>query len=149
MHADDDHCPYFIGFDIDKINRLKATYESAMATAYKLLPEGTNWNSGKEITKYFKDWFDIDLKSIQIKELEQHYEYLDHDSTEFLTIYGLTAYLKMKYTVSNYLDCVLKHHRKGVVYLRYFNGKLSMPNRRPLSHSEEVKSCITHTNLKE
>ena len=140
-------CPYWIKFDVGKIEELKVSHEAAMQTTLDMLPEGVNWKKEKEVIKYFNEVLQIELHSIKISEIEGHLELQEENTDAWEIVYGLTAYLKMKYTVMNYLNCVLKHHQFGVVNLRYFNSEVTLPNRRPLTHSEEIKQCITHSHV--
>jgi hypothetical protein len=138
---------YWIKFDIGKIEELKANQEEFMQITLDMLPAGVNWKKEKEVIDYFNNVLDIELNTIQIQEIEGHLELQEENTDAWEIVYGLTAYLKMKYTVINYLNCILKHQICGVVNLRFSNGEILFPNKRPMSHSEEIKSCITHTNV--
>lgn len=140
-------CPYWIQFDIDKIKELKARYEESMQITLDMLPENIDWTKEKDVIDYFNNVLDIELHTIQTAEIEGHLELQEENTDSWEVVYGLTAYLKLKYTVINYLNCVLKHQICGVVNLRYFNNEVVLPNRRPLTHSEEIKQCILHSNV--
>jgi hypothetical protein len=140
-------CPYHITFDMTLIEELKQRYEEHIQVTADMLPK-VNWNSTQDIKRAFKEYLSVELNSAKISDIEPLIERFDHDSEEFDFINGVTMLLRLKYTVANYLNCVIRHEENGKINLRYYNGKICFPNRRPLSHNEEFNQCIMHTNLK-
>ena len=149
-----DFCPGgdekpFIDFDILKIKGIKEEYENNLAFVLGELPQSVNWNSHPQVKSYFRESFGIVLDNVKIEHVFSHMENLDHDSPAFDAINGFLLYLRYSYTLKNYINCILKHEESGRIMLRHFQGQWALPNRRPLSGSPEIKSCILHTNHKE
>jgi hypothetical protein len=139
----------FIDFDILKIKGLKDEYDENITFVLGELPLKVNWNSQPQVKSYFRESFGIELENVKIEHVFSHMEKLDHDSPAFDVINGFLLYLKYSYILKNYINCILRHEESGRIMLRHFQGQWVLPNRRPLSGSPEIKSCITHTNHKE
>lgn len=133
----------FIDWDILKVKSLKDDYNENMRLIKEFLPEEVNWDSPKKVKEFITEVLDIPLENVRIDTLAGVMETLDHDSESFDIINGYTMYLRQKYSISNYLDCILRHHESGRVYLRHHEGQWVLPNRRPLSGSPEIIACET------
>lgn len=131
----------WLQFDIQKIKLLKEDYEGAMSYIEEGLPN-INFNSRKEVLNFFEKTFKIKLQTTRIKELSQYLAAYKEDSIENEMITGIVYYFKMKYTLKNYIDCILRHEKGGRVELRNFLGKISLPNRQPLPYSKEIQAAI-------
>lgn len=138
--------PYIV-FNIGMIVALKDRYEKNIAFLKTQLPD-VNWNSRVATRRFFEEKLGIFLENVTISHLETYLALLDHDSTDFDVINGLVLYLKQKYTISNYLDCILRHHENGRVNLRHHEGAWVLPNKRPLTTSPEIQECIVHSTTK-
>ena len=123
------------------INDLKTRYESVIEFILSDLPQ-VNWNSSKEIVKYLNETLDIDVKDAKIKTVAGLLQCYDENSYEFNVISGLTYYLKLKYTLKNYIGCILRHETNGIVALRLEDGEWKMPNKQPLPIAPEINECI-------
>ena len=138
----------YIEFDMDEINELKLDYENTLEFITSELPE-VNWNSRVETKSYFSDEYNVAINSLKIAELrdtisrldEQEYFEGDRDRCKD-ELTGLLELLKLKYTLHNYLDCILRHHTEGRVYLRNIDGEWKMPNKQPISTNPELTRCI-------
>ena len=133
----------YIDWDILKVKRLKDLLTENMRLIKEFLPEGVNWDSPKQVKEFVTNKLGIVMEDVKIETLKGVMEKLDHDSESFDIINGYDMYLRQKYSISNYLDCVLKHHESGRVYLRHHEGQWVLPNRRPLSGSPEIVACET------
>lgn len=133
----------YIDFDILKVKSLKDEYEENMGFITEALPTGINFNSPKQIRALLEERLDITTKHVRISELEVWRDFYDHDSEGFDLLNGLVLYLKCKFILSNYINCILKHEENGRVYLRFENGEWLMPNKRPLSDSPQIIACIS------
>jgi len=131
----------WILFDIEGVRQLRGIYVEAMASIRADLPN-INLNSRREIINFFEKTFQITLQSSRIAEITSHLNKFKDDSKEYEIILGIIYYFKMKYAVKNYLDCILKHEKKGVVELRTYFGSITMPNRQPLPKSPEILECV-------
>lgn len=131
----------YLEFDLDEVKDLRSCYLATIDTLLKDLPD-VNWNSRLEVKDYFLSEHDLVLDSLKISELHSLVEFLDEDSDEYDVLSGLVEYLKLKYTVKNYLDCILRHEDNGKVYLRDVDGELRMPNKQPLSYSPDITDCL-------
>lgn len=134
----------FIDFDILRVKALKDSYEDNVKFVLEELPD-INWNSNAQVKKYFKETFEICLENVTINHILSQLEVLEHDSAAFDTINGFALYLKQKYTLKNYIDCILRHEENGRVYLRQFKGRWVLPNRQPVSLNPEITECITRS----
>ena len=132
---------HWIKFDTEKIRLLRDDYVGCMESIKQGLPD-INLNSRKAIMDFFEKTFQIELKSTRIKELSNYINAYGADSDEREVITGIVYYFKMKYMVKNYLDCILKHEKKGVVELREYFGSIVMPNRQPLPASKETYQYV-------
>lgn len=126
----------FIIFDTRKIIELKSLYKQVMQQIKSDL--SFNPDSHKETTKAL----DLSTKTVKIKDIEMLLNAIPDNETYQALFY----YLKMKYAVRNYLDCILKHEVNGLVRLRIENNRLLMPNKRPLPYSEEIWDCVKSTS---
>ena len=92
----------------------------------------------------------IDLHSLKIKVLESKLEEMEdynypEGATEELTMF--VEWMKLKYTIKNYLDCIMRHEEEnGKVYLRDVDGTLMMPNKQPLPYSPDITKAIIARN---
>lgn len=137
----------YICFDIEKIQALRDRYMVNLEFLKGQLPQ-CNWNSPAAIKRYFEEKLGILLENVTIAHLETFLPMFDHDSEEFDILNGLILYLKQKFTIANYLDCILRHHQNGRVNLRHHQGAWVLPNKRPLTTSPEIQECITHSLTK-
>lgn len=131
----------FIEFDMKKIEALKTTYNESIKFILDELPD-LNWDSAKQVQNYFRDYFDIKLENVKIAHVLSHLESVSHDSPAFDVINGFVLYLKQKFTLKNYIDCIIRHNINGRVNLRHFGGRWVLPNRQPLSLNPEITECI-------
>lgn len=131
----------WLKFDMDQIKLLKQDYEGAMDYIKEGLPN-INFNSRKEVLNFFEKTFRINLKTLQIKELSRYIAAYKEDSVEHEMIRGIVYYFKMKYTLKNYVDCIIRHEKEGIIELRNYMGTLCFPNRQPLPYSQEVQAAI-------
>jgi hypothetical protein len=135
----------YIDFDILKIKDLKERYEENQKFIAEGLPCGVNFNSPKQIREVLGKRLDITTENVKIEALERYRDLYDHDSEAFDFMNGLVLFLKNKYMLNNYINCILKHEENGRVYLRHERGEWVLPNKRPLSESPEIKECIIGT----
>lgn len=139
----------FIEYDMEKIYALKEEYELNLKFIKENLPP-INWNSPKQIKALFMQALEISLKNVTISHVQSFMDRYDHDSAEFDLINGAVLYLKTKFTLNNYINCIVKHNDSGRIYLRKERGAWLLPNKRPLSTSPEIQQCeIRTTNSKE
>lgn len=141
-----DEEPPFIDYNILMIKDLKERYEDTKKWILGELPK-INWDSQKQIKSLFSETLEITLENVTIEHVQELLGRYDHDSEEFDLVNGLILYLKTKYTLNNYINCVLKHNENGRVYLRHEQGEWVLPNKRPLSGSPEIKECVTRTHI--
>jgi len=132
----------YLDFDVLKIKSLKDEYESSIEFILSELPAKVNWSSSKQIKLYFENALDIKLESVKISHILSHLDEFPHDSPGFDLINGLVLYLKQKYTLKNYLDCILFHQINGRVHLRFFGGRWVLPNRQPIPTAPEITACV-------
>jgi hypothetical protein len=135
----------YIDFDILKIKDLKERYEENLKWIAEEIPAVINFDSPKQIKSLLEERLDITMESVKISLLEAYREEQDHDSEAYDLLNGLVLYLKQKFTLANYINCILKHEENGRVYLRHERGEWVLPNKRPLSESPEIKECIIGT----
>lgn len=131
----------FIDFNMDKVQELKASYEESIEFILSELP-AINWNSSQQAKKYFKEHLDITLENVKIDHVLSHLESVSHDSPAFDVINGFVLYLKQKFTLKNYIDCICRHQINGRVTLRLFGGRWVLPNRQPVSSNPEITECV-------
>lgn len=138
-----DEAPH-IEWDMDKIHDLKQQYDENMQLIKEMLPD-INWDSPKAVKNYFNKVLEIPIENGRIEHLSGFLTQYDHDSEEYDTLNGYLMYLKLKWAVMNYLDCIIRHQENGRVYLRHHQGKWVLPNKRPLSGSPEIMECIVRS----
>jgi hypothetical protein len=137
----------FIDFNIQMVKDLKERYEENLKFIESELPSDCEWNRPKEVIAWMKNNFDIQLESVKIAHVLSYLEKFDHDSVAFDVINGYVLYLKTKYTLANYINCIIKHEQSGRVYLRHEQGEWVLPNKRPTSESPEIRECIVGTHI--
>jgi len=142
----EDERPY-IDFNILLIKELKERYEENLKFIKEMLPVDINLNSPKQIKSLLEERLEMIIDSVTIVAIEGYRDLYEHDSEEFDLCNGLVLYLKQKFTVNNYLNCILKHHENGRVYLRHEQGAWVLPNKRPISESPEIRECVTATHI--
>jgi len=135
----------WIQFEIRKIELLRQSHLAAIDFIVSELPP-CNWNSPREIRRFYQDYFDKSLDNVKIKTLEAHLLTCLEDSLEYEVTHGLILMFKLQYTVRNYLDCILRHHQEGIVKLRLVDGVWKMPNKQALSLAPEITECIKALN---
>ena len=140
--------PKYIDFNIDDIRELQNDYLATLTFLREELPE-VDWESRIEVKDYFKDEFGIKLKNVKISHLTDHIPFCEEDSEARWVLESLIAYMKVKYEIRNYTNCILRHHVEGRLHLREINGQWFMPNRQPIVYSPNIKECITGTNVPE
>lgn len=138
----------YIDFDLCKVRALKESYEENIKFILTGLP-CINWNSADQVKALFLCMFDITLENVRIDHVLSHLEEVDHDSPAFDAINGFVLYLKLKYSLKNYINCILRHEENGRVYLRLFKGQWVLPNRQPPSLNPEITECIVAQTQKE
>jgi hypothetical protein len=136
----------FLEFDLDEVRDLKFCYEQTIESLLADLP-GINWNSRLEVKDYFKYEHGIKIDSLQIGYLEARLSLYKANcgttpASEIMA--SLIEYLKLKYTIKNYLDCILNHaDENGKVPLRVVEGCYVMPNRQPLPEAQAILDCLS------
>lgn len=131
-----------IVFDMPSIISLREEYMATMECLLEQLPD-LNWDSRVEIKDYFASEMNIGLRTTQLSELKAILKIyaLTVDQMEFVEL--VIEYLKVKYLVRNYLDCIIRHaDEHGEVQLREVNGEWLMPNRQPQPQAKEIVDCI-------
>jgi hypothetical protein len=83
----------------------------------------------------------VPAENLRINHIESFLTQFDDDSLEFNEIYGIVSYLRLKYSVKNYLDCILRHQIDGRIQLREVNHEFIMPNKQPLTGNPEILEC--------
>ena len=131
----------FILFDMPEIYRLQDLYQSNVNMILAELPR-VKWNSRAKTVLFFKENFDLELDNVRIDYLSGMVESLEHDSPAFDTLNGFVLYLKLKYSLKNYIDCIIRHNQDGRVRLRHFQGQWVLPNRQPTSLNPEITACV-------
>lgn len=134
----------YLKFDIEKTIELVEDFTKSKQAIKEILPD-VNWNSRLETINFFKLEFGLELTSLKIEELERVLEVLEQqgcypERTDTLGL--LIEYYKIHYIVRNYLLCILKHQKDGIVTLRSWNDELVMPNRQPLPKMTEIVNLI-------
>jgi len=130
----------WITFALPKIKELKNSYEETLQFIKNEYGLNFNLDYSEDIKKHVADYLGIPIKSAQINELKRvRSELLEgEDSHEHLT--AIIEYLRLKWTIRNYCDCILNHaDSSGTVILRE-DGK--MPNRRPLPYLPDILECV-------
>lgn len=133
----------YIDFDVGKIKELKERYEATKQLISEMMSP-INLEKPSEIKQFFENELDIKLDNARITTIQEYMGNYDHDSMQYDAINGVVMYLKIKYSLKNYINCILKHEENGRVYLRQVNGTWMMPNKQPLSRNPEITECILH-----
>jgi hypothetical protein len=142
-----DKTDIYLVYDIEKVSALRNLYHSNM-----LFIQGQynfSLSSNKQIKEYLADYFGLTIKNVTIKQIADQRDNFAHDTEIYDILNGIVTYLRLKYTIKNYLDCILRHEKDGKLYLRLGNGELLFPNKRPLSRSPEIEGCIIAPPTKE
>lgn len=132
----------YLTYDVEKIAALRELYTENIRFIKQHLPKGIDWDSRIQLKKFFKDHFNINILNVTISHLATQRDKFDHDSEEYDILNGVVTYLRYKYMIKNYLDCIIRHNDNGKIYLRLGNGELLFPNKRPLPRSPEIESCL-------
>ena len=130
----------FIDYDIDKVVRLREVYVTAMAF-HREHSDCPNLDSPKTVLEFMNQAVGVPAENLRINHIESFLTQFDDDSLEFNEIYGIVSYLKLKYSVKNYLDCILRHQIDGRIQLREVNHEFIMPNKQPLTGNPEILEC--------
>lgn len=140
-------CQEWIEFDIPSIVALRKDYSGTMDFIKDELPD-VNWESRIETKDYFSSTFGIFLDNTTVSTLKSYQSMTESFSEKaHFVLTGLIEYYKLKYTIRNYLDNILKHNVEGVVNLRRENNQILMPNKRPLPTSPSITECIKNVSL--
>jgi hypothetical protein len=132
--------PLFKDYDMEMVQRLRRIYtENMIFIGKELYP--VNLDSNKSILTFCNEELDIYPENAKIWHLETFLPRFDHDSSQFNAFYGILSYLKLKYSIKNYIDCIIRHEVKGRVTLRFIDGQVRMPNRQPMSGNPEINEC--------
>jgi len=137
----------YIDCNILLVKDLKERYEENLKWIEEEIGADINLNSQKQLKAFLEERLDIVAESVKITVLESYRDQYDHDSEEYDLMNGLVLYFKAKYTINNYINCILKHEENGRVYLRWWAGNWVLPNKRPLSESPEIKECMIRTHI--
>jgi hypothetical protein len=137
----------YIDFNMKMIDELKERYEENLKFIAEGLPCGVNFNSPKQIREVLGKRLDITAENVKIEALETYRDLYDHDSEAFDLLNGIVLYLKQKYSLTNYINCILKHNENGRVNLRHERGEWLLPNKRPLTESPEIRECVTASHI--
>ena len=137
----------YIDVDLDKLEEIKQNYLFCLEYTKGELPSDCDWDKPKKVKEYFKICFGVDLKNFKISHVSSFLDELDHDSPAFDCINGYVLYLKIKYTLKNYIDCIFRHEESGRVRLRWLYGNWMLPNKQPLPEHPEIKECIIGTHF--
>jgi hypothetical protein len=132
----------FIRFDMDKVHRLREHYLDVLKFIKEDNP-AVNINSPKSIKSFCKIALGLTLENTRIKTINDKLALFDSDSMEYCSLLGILYALKLKFAIANYLDCVIRHQRAGVLLLRIVDGKPVMSNRQPIFSSPEIWECVT------
>jgi hypothetical protein len=132
--------PLYRDYDMEKVQSLRKLYtENMIFIGKELYP--VNLDSNKSILAFCNEELDIYPENVKIWHLETFLSQFDHDSTQFNAFYGILSYLKLKYSIKNYIDCIIRHEVQGRVALRFIDGQVRMPNRQPMSGNPEINQC--------
>ena len=137
----------FIDYDTKKLEDVRQSYLFCQGYIKGELPNECDWDRPTEVKKYLKKSFAIELNSVKISHVSSFLDGLDHDSPAFDCINGYVLYLKIKYTLKNYIDCIFRHQESGRVLLRWVNGNWVLPNKQPISENPEIKECVISTYI--
>ncbi len=131
----------YIKFDIGKVLDLKDVYCEVMQFVQQDFPE-CNLNSSNQIKGYFWDQFNSVIPDTKIQTFKSLMELYPETHPLYEAAEQLSVYLKAKYTLKNYINCILKHENDGIITLRKIGGNLVMPNKQPLSYNDEISQCV-------
>lgn len=136
----------WIKFDIARLRQLKEHYEQASEVIKDQLPH-INLNSQKQVIDFFEKNLNIHLQTARIKEIEKHLQHFSHDQEEYYTLLGVSYFFKIKYSLKNYINYVLKNEVDGIIVLQHWWGEWTLKNKQPLPKSPEVLECVIgHSN---
>jgi hypothetical protein len=130
----------YLDYDMGKVREVRSLYMATLAFITEELSP-LDLNSNAQILLFCNEQLDIFPDNAKIKHLETFLINFDHDTTQFNAFYGILSYLKLKYSIKNYIDCIIRHEVNGRVVLRIMNGEYRMPNRQPLSANPEIVAC--------
>jgi len=128
-------------FDLDEVRDLKDTYQRAIDYIIEELPP-VNWDSRVEVKDFFRDTFHIKLPDLTIAHLSTYLQFYDENTESYSILVGILELYKLKYSIRNYLDCILRHQQDGKVYLRQIGASWVFPNKQPLPKCEEILRCV-------
>jgi hypothetical protein len=132
---------------MDMIKELKERYEENLKWIADEIPAAINLNSPKQIRNFLEESYEIYVQNVTIAALEGYRDVRDHDSEAYDLLNGIVLYLKTKYTLSNYINNILKNNENGRVYLRHERGEWLLPNKRPISSSPEIRECVIASHI--
>lgn len=132
----------YIEFDIEKIGVLRNLYLSTKKIIEKDLPN-INWQSAKQIKMFFSEYFGIKIPNATISTISKHLCHFQENTEDYYLIQGIVEYLRLRYFIKNYLDCILRHHKNGKVYLRLHQEQWVMPNKQPIPNADALQGCMT------
>lgn len=145
LHAASTEVAPWIRFDIEKVKSLRESYLESIAYTRRELPK-IKWESPGKLKEYFKIRYGIVLENATIRHLQELSEKYEHIEDLHDTLQGVIYFLKLWYAVVNYLDCILRHEKEGVVTLREVDFVWKFPNKQPLPYSGEIWACVTGTH---
>jgi len=125
-------------YNLDKIQALATIYRDNLNFIVSHLPK-INWNSPAKLKLFFEEFLDIKLQNATISHIETHLVFMDHDDERYEMIVGVLAYLKLYYTLKNYIDPIIKNN--GAVRLVWDSGDWLQSNHRKPSLSPEIVAC--------
>lgn len=137
----------YIRFDMQKIMLLKESYEECQKQLLEELPE-INYNSRKQIVELLQKKLGVEIEDSKIQTIENITQEFDYGTEERYFIELLVVYLKNKFTLKNYINCIIRHEFNGVVHLRWDHGGLYMPNHQALSYNTEITDAILEQSSK-
>ena len=130
-----------ITFDMVKIAILKNSYDASVEFCEAEF-QGVNLNSGVQVKSYFREKFSLVLPDTKISTVNFEWTRSFADTPQQEALYALLTFLRSKFTLKNYINCVIKHEKQGIVTLREVDERLLMPNKQPISYNEEMIDCI-------
>jgi len=130
----------WIKFDINKVKHLKETYDGIID--YIAGDFEVNLNSPKQIKTMWMEELNVFLVDTKISTFQFIKNAHEADSPTWNLAEEMIVFLKAKYILKNYINCILEGEIDGIVTLRNTEGKLSMPNKQSLSYNQEIHQCI-------
>ncbi len=130
----------WIKFDIGKVLEIKETYCEVMEFVQQDLP--INLNSVHQIKAMWMEELNVFLVDTKISTFQFIKNAHEADSPTWNLAEEMIVFLKAKYILKNYINCILEGEIDGIVTLRNTEGKLSMPNKQSLSYNQEIHQCI-------